>query len=328
MRCFLVFIGLLFPFFSIGQQNYPTELTVAQDGSGTHRTIQEAINSTRDLGRKTVTITIKKGIYPEKLVIPSWKTHIRLIGEDKDQTIITGDDYTGKEIPNGNTISGQKKFNTYITYTVLVEGNDIHFENLTIRNTAGRVGQAVALHVEGDRFTAVNCNILGNQDTLYVTREGSHQYYKTCFIEGTTDFIFGEATVFFEDCTIKSLTNSYITAAAQREGTKYGFVFYHCALIAAPEATNVYLGRPWRPTAKTVFIECNLGAHIAPKGWDPWMGDAMFPDKFKTAFFGECNNSGPGADMSKRVDWAKKMKKKEGKEIIGNWSLVIGDLNY
>lgn len=327
MRSVYLFIAIFFYTTSSAQTSYPSELLVSQDGTGTHRTIQEAINSTRDLGRKNVTIRIKKGIYKEKLVIPSWKTHISLIGEDKHNTIITGDDYSGKEIPNGQSIDGQKKFNTYITYTVLVEGNNIHFENLTIQNTAGRVGQAVALHVEGDRFSAVNCNILGNQDTLYTAKEGSKQFYKDCLIEGTTDFIFGEATCLFMNCTIKSLSNSYITAAAQRENSEFGFVFIGCKLIASPEATKVYLGRPWRPTAKTVFIECELGAHITPAGWDPWPGDAMFPDKYKTAYYAEYKNTGPGANTDQRVDWAKKMNGAERRKfklvnVIGDWYLI------
>src|ERR1044072_1384476 len=161
---------------------------------------------------------------------------------------------------------------TFNSYTVLVQGNDFYADNLTIQNTAGRVGQAVALHVEGDRATIKNCRLLGNQDTLYLATESSRQYYQDCYIEGTTDFIFGEATVVFQNCTIKSLINSYITAAATRPNQQFGFVFFNCKLIADTSATKVYLGRPWRPFAKTVFINCELGSHIVPEGWNPWKG--------------------------------------------------------
>lgn len=291
----------------------PKNLTVAQDGSGDYKTIQEAVNSVRDLGEERVTIHIKKGIYREKLIIPSWKTAISLIGEDASNTIITGNDYSGKANLNGKDSYGNEKFSTYTSYTVLVSGNDFIAENLTIENTSGRVGQAVALHVEADRVVIRNCRLLGNQDTLYAATEQSRQYYEHCYIEGTTDFIFGEATVVFQNCTIKSLSDSYITAASTREGHAFGFVFLQCKLVADPAAKKVYLGRPWRPFARTVFIGCELADHILPVGWDPWKGDSMFPDKEKTTYYAEYENKGNGAKINERVGWSKQLTAKEAK---------------
>ncbi|MBX2963517.1 MAG: right-handed parallel beta-helix repeat-containing protein [Cyclobacteriaceae bacterium] len=323
------FLNVFFVFFLIkslnAQDSRPTKLTVAQDGSGDYTTIQEAINACRDLGYARVTIHIKKGIYKEKLIIPSWKTNITLLGEDREHTIISYDDYSGKENPKAGAEGEKPKLSTFTSYTMLVQGNDITIENLTIQNTAGRVGQAVALHIEGDRVVVKNCNITGNQDTLLVTRDGSRQYFKDCYIEGTTDFIFGEATALFVNCTIKSLSNSFITAASTREHTAFGLVFQHCKLLAGGEATNVYLGRPWRPFARTVFMQCELGSHIRVEGWDPWKGDAMFPDKDKTAFYAEYKNYGSGADTSKRVGWSKQLTKKEAKQytvknIFQDWN--------
>lgn len=305
---------LIFAQRGVAQQTYPATLTVAQDGSGNYKTIQEAVNSVRDLGQQQVRIYIKKGVYHEKLVIPSWKTAVSLIGEDAESTIITGNDYSGKAIPAGKDAFGLQKYSTFTSYTVLVQGNDVTLENLTIQNTAGRVGQAVALHTEGDRLVVRNCRILGNQDTLYTAKEESRQYYENCFIEGTTDFIFGEATCVFQGCTIKSLTNSYITASAQRPGQKFGYVFFDCKLVAAPEATKVYLGRPWRPYAQTVFIRTEMGEHITPEGWHPWPGDKMFPDKEKTAFYAEWGSKGAGADVSKRVTWSRQLSRKEARK--------------
>jgi pectinesterase len=261
------------------QQTFAPFITVAKDGSGNFKTIQEAVNSVRDLGHQRVTIHIKSGVYNEKLVIPSWKTMISLIGESREGTIISYNDFSGKVNPGGNDAFGKDKFSTYTSYTVLVQANDFTAENLTIQNSSGRVGQAVALHVESDRVIIKNCSLLGNQDTLYAATENSRQYYQDCYIEGTTDFIFGEATVVFSNCTIKSLVNSYITAAATRPGQRFGFVFFNCQLIADTAATKVYLGRPWRPYAKTVFIRCHLGCQFVVEGWDPWKGDAMFPEK-------------------------------------------------
>ena len=325
MRSRIVILFWLMTSWAGAQEARPAKVTVAKDGSGDYTTIQDAINSCRDLGQELVTIYIKSGVYNEKLVIPSWKTNIKLTGESRDNTIITYDDYSGKLIPEGMEIPGKEKYSTFTSYTMLIQGNDITLENLTIQNTAGQVGQAVALHVEGDRVMVRNCNITGNQDTLLVTKAGSRQYFIDCYVEGTTDFIFGESTALFVNCTIKSLKNSFITAASTRENTRFGFVFSNCKLIASDEVTAVYLGRPWRPFARTVFIECELGKHIRPEGWDPWKGDKMFPDKDKTAFYAEYKNVGPGSDVSKRVAWSKQLTKKEAKQytiknILGDWN--------
>lgn len=296
---------------------------VAQDGSGDFKTIQEAVNVVRDHSQQKVIIEIKNGVYHEKLVIPSWKKNIALVGESKEKTIITNDDYSGKAF-QGKDFTGNPKFSTYTSYTVLIQAIDCSAENLTIQNTAGRVGQAVALMIEADRVSIKNCNILGYQDTLYTAKDGRN-YFQDCYIEGTTDFIFGEATAVFQNCTIKSLSDSYVTAASTTSQQKFGYVFLNCKLIAANEATKVYLGRPWRPYAKTVFIHSDLGAHILPVGWNPWKGDAMFPEKEKTVFYAEFQNTGAGANTAERVAWSHQLKSAEAKKytlenIFCNWN--------
>lgn len=289
---------------------YPAEIIVSQDGNGNYKTIQEAVNSVRDLGEKEIRIFVKSGIYQEKLVIPSWKTNISIIGENREKTIITFNDYSGK-INLNKDASGNAKISTYTSYSVLVQGNDCRLENLTIINGSGRVGQAVALHVEGDRFVAQNCSFLGNQDTLYAATERSRQYYVNCYIEGTTDFIFGQATAIFQQCEIKSLSDSYVTAAATSKNQKFGFVFFDCKLVADQSVKKVYLGRPWRTFARTVFIRCNLGKHILPEGWNPWKGDKMFPDKEKTTFYAEYKSTGEGASPATRLSWSKQLSDRE-----------------
>ncbi len=274
----------------------------------------------RDLSQQQVTILIKKGVYREKLVIPSWKTNISLLGESRDSTIIVYDDHSSKKMPARDVILKTDTIRTYTSYTVLVQGNDCRIENLTIRNAAGRVGQAVALHVEGDRFVATNCSLLGNQDTLYTATANSRQYYSGCLIEGTTDFIFGEATCIFQSCTIRSLSNSFITAAATRPGQDFGYVFFDCRLVADPSVSKVYLGRPWRPYAKTVFIRTEMGKHIAPQGWDNWRD----PANERTAFYGEYKSYGEGATPGQRVPWSRQLsvrevKKYSVKNIFNSW---------
>jgi len=306
---------LIFSLLNVSAQDpkYPAKITVDQNGKGNYKTIQEAVNSVRDLGETEVRILVKDGIYKEKIIIPSWKTNITIIGESTERTIITFDDYSGKRNAVQDAF-GNEKFSTYTSYTVLIQGNDCNLENLTITNEAGRVGQAVALHVEGDRFVAKNCSILGNQDTLYAATENSRQYYFNCFIQGTTDFIFGKATAVFQECEIKSLTDSYITAAATSKNQKFGFVFLNCRLIADTAVGKVYLGRPWRPFAKTVFLNCDLGKHIIDVGWNPWKGDKMFPEKEKTTFYAEYKSTGPGASAKTRINWSKQLSDQEAKQ--------------
>lgn len=161
--------------FSYAQKDtLTTYLTVSKNGDGDFTTIQAAINAVRDLSRQKVTIFIRNGVYDEKLVIPAWKTNITLKGESKEKTIITHNDYSGKFYPD-STKDGQalRKFGTFNSYTVLVQANDFCAEDLTIENTAGRVGQAVALDVAATRCCIVNCTLSGYQDTLLTNNDSS-----------------------------------------------------------------------------------------------------------------------------------------------------------
>jgi pectinesterase len=291
-------------------------LYVSQNESAAFQSIQDAIDSVRAfLDHKTV-INIDSAVYNEKIVIPSWCQNIELIGEDKETTIISYDDHSGRVVDG-------VKLTTFTSFTMLVQGNGIQLKNITVKNTSCNQGQAVALHVEGDRFSAINTNILGCQDTLYLGAASSRQYYNNCLIEGTTDFIFGSSTAFFENCTIKSLKNSFITAASTPKENRYGMVFYKCTLTAKEGIDTVHLGRPWRPYASTVFIQTTMGSHIVPKGWDPWDGDKTFPNKDKTAYYAEYKSEGCGAASKERVHWSHQLTKSES--LMYRKNQVLGD---
>jgi len=270
------------------QPAYKTKYIVAQDGSGDFKTIQEAINACKAFPDERIVIHIRPGVYKEKIEVHSQNTRLTLRGENAETTIITFDDYSGKG-----------DINTFTSYTAKILGNDFIAENITFENSAGPVGQAVALHVEADRSVFRNCRFLGNQDTVYTGGE-SRQYFVNCYIEGTTDFIFGAATAVFDRCSIYSKKNSYITAASTTQGKLFGYVFFDCTLTASAEATKVYLGRPWRNFAKTVFLNCNLGAHILPEGWHNWSK----PEAEQTVYYGEYKSTGSGANPSARVAWS------------------------
>ena len=275
-------------------------IVVSRDGTGNFRTLQEAIESARAFMEYTITIYVKNGVYKEKVIVPSWVENIDIIGEDRDKTIITYDDH-----------ANINKMGTFRTYTVKVEGSDITFKNLTIENNAAQLGQAVALHTEGDRLKFINCRILGNQDTIYTGAKFTRLYFKDCYIDGTTDFIFGPSTALFEDCIIHSKRNSYVTAASTPKEAKYGYVFKHCKLTAEPGVDKVYLGRPWRPYAYTLFIECELGKHIVSAGWHNWGKQS----NEETARYMEYKNTGEGANASERVAWSKQLTKKEAEAV-------------
>lgn len=284
----------------------PDTLFVARDGTAEFRNIDDAIEVCRAFMEYHKVIFVKKGTYKEKLIVPSWLTNIEICGEDRDNTIITYDDHANVFIPGTD-----RKMGTFRTYTVRVDGNDITFRNITIENNAARLGQAVALHTQGDRLTFVNCRILGNQDTVYTGGINTRLYFKDCHIEGTTDFIFGPSTAWFENCTILSRTDSYITAASTPQNVEYGYVFNRCKIVAAEGVSKVYLGRPWRPYAHTLFMNCQLGKHILPVGWHNWSNT----QNETTARYCEYDNHGEGAATKERAVWTRQLTKKEAAKV-------------
>lgn len=271
---------------------YMREITVAADGSGDFKTITEALEAIRAYMDYKVTVNIKNGEYHEKVIIPSWLENVDFIGEDPEKTIITYNDYAKLD-----------NMGTFRTYTMRVDGCNMTFKNLTIRNNAGRVGQAVALHTEGTNLIFENCRFLGDQDTLFLAGHDSELKFEDCYVEGTTDFIFGPATAWFDNCQIHSKADSYITAASTPENVEFGLVFKNCKLTADPEVKKVYLGRPWRPYAYTAFIDCEMDDHITPAGWDNWRN----PENEKTARYFESGSKGPGGNCDKRTSWARKL---------------------
>lgn len=271
------------------------DIVVDAKGSGNFITVQEAINSLPDLKQNETRIYIKNGVYKEKLEVPLNKNNITLIGEDKVKTILTYDDYASKKNEKGLGLG------TSGSYSFAIGGDSFKAVNITFENSSGPVGQAVAVRIDGDKVIFDNCNFLGFQDTIYTRADTSRQFYKNCYIEGGTDFIFGASTAVFEGCEIFSkLGGYYITAASTTLKKSNGYVFINCKLTGNAAKGSVYLGRPWRNDAKTVFIKCEMGEHINPLGWSNWNK----PDAEATTFYAEYKCSGKGSDMSSRVKWA------------------------
>jgi pectinesterase len=315
MRLLYIFFSLLFLSCSnvFSQPKY--DIVVSKDGNGDFRTVQEAINAVPDFRKNITTIYIRKGVYKEKLVLAASKTNVRFIGEQLDSTILTYDDYASKKNRFGEEIgtSGSAGFYIY--------GDGFSAEHITFQNTAGPVGQAVAVFTAGDKIKFFNCKFLGFQDTLYTWGRESRQYFRQCYIEGTVDFIFGSSTAVFDSCTIFGKRGGYFTAASTPEGKTFGYVFLNCRITGDAPEGSYYLGRPWRPFAKTVFINCNIDKIVKPEGWHNWNK----PEAEKTIFYAEYKNHGSGADPTRRVSWSHQLTDEQRKKyttanIFGDWN--------
>lgn len=280
------------------------DLVVAQDGSGDFFTVQEAIDAVPDF-RKNVrtTILVRPGVYKEKIVIPASKINVALIGQEG--AVLSYDDYANRPNRFGENMGTSGSASCYIY------APDFYAENITFRNTAGAVGQAVACFVCADRAFFKCCRFLGFQDTLYNYGKGCRNYFEDCYVEGTVDFIFGWSTVVFNRCHIHSLGNGYVTAPATDKGVAHGYVFYDCRLTADEAAERVYLSRPWRPYGQTVFIRCDLGRHIVPEGWHNWNK----PEAEKTCFYAEYDSRGEGANDKARASFSHRLKNLKGYAI-------------
>jgi len=300
-----VLVGILF-YATFVQAQAPKRLVVAQDGSGDFKTVQAAFDAIPLNNKKPVIVYIKQGTYKEKLHLDSTKNFVEVLGESKFNTVLTYDDHTGKVAPDGKTIA------TPTSYSFLIAGDNFIGENITFRNDAGfTAGQAVAVEAKGDKVVFDNCRFIGNQDIVFLNSERSRQYYKNCYIEGTTDFIFGQATAWFEGCHIHSKKNSHVTAASTPQSHMYGFVFNDCSLTGDSALHMVSLGRPWRPYAWVLYMHCYIGQQVKPEGWSNWNQT----ESYKTARYAEYENYGPGAGTQGRVNWSKQLSTDEAKQV-------------
>lgn len=289
------------------------DCVVAKDGTGDFFTLKEAVDAIPDYNNDTFKIRLSEGVYREKISIPWTKRNVLLYGVGN--AVVSWDDFA-----NRKNIKGQN-MGTSGSSTIYFGADNWTVENVTFENTAGRVGQAVAVQTLGTNLYFRNCRFLGNQDTLYLRGAGNSNehiggerwtYFDNCYIEGTTDFIFGASAGIFRNCEIRSLSNSYVTAASTVEEQEVGYIFFNCRLTAAEGVTKCYLGRPWRPYAKTIFINCELGEHITAAGWQVWSNK----ENPSTTYYAEYGSKGPGADTKGRVEWSHQLTKKEAKALI------------
>ncbi|XP_026444492.1 probable pectinesterase/pectinesterase inhibitor 34 [Papaver somniferum] len=278
-------------------------IVVSKLGTGTFRTITEAINAVPDRSSMRTVIYIKAGKYEEQnLEVRSEKTNVVMIGDGIGKTVITGRKNTKDD-----------HVSTFYTASFVATGAGFMATNITFENRAGPYkDQAVALRVSSHRAVFYRCSFLGYQDTLYVLRDV--QFFRECEIYGTTDFIFGDSSVVIQKSNIYTRTplvgHPTIITAQNRAGSNdnTGIIIHDSRILPAPEfkqskkILQTYLGRPWANFSRVVYMSCWMDAHINPQGWIPWSTilNDIVPD---TLFYGEFNNSGPGASVVPRVNW-------------------------
>jgi pectinesterase len=280
-----------------------TNLFVAADGGTPFKTVQAAVMAVPSGSREDpVVIHIKPGIYKELIYIQREKSFFRLVGENPTNTILTFNLYAGITNADGQPIG------TFKTPSTTIDADDFTAENLTFENSAGPVGQALAIRVDGDRAVFRDCRFLGWQDTMLLNR--GRQYFENCYIAGQTDFIFGAATAWFENCRIHCLRDGYITAASTPADQPFGFVFSNCKITGEPDA-KTYLGRPWRIYASTIFLNSEMSGVVRPEGWNDWKK----PEAHATARYAEFDSTGAGASPTNRPDWTKQLMKSEVQKI-------------
>jgi pectinesterase len=308
---FLVFAAAFFVFGAREARAAQTELVVAVDGSGQYRSVQEAIMAVpAGTAENPVVIRIKPGRYRELIYVQREKRYFRLIGEDAEKTVLTYDLHANLPGPDG------KPLGTFRTPSIVIDADDFAAENITFENSAGPVGQALAIRVDGDRATFRNCRFLGWQDTILLNR-GRH-YFENCYIAGHVDFIFGAATAFFERCHIHCLGDGYVTAASTPADQRFGFVFSNCKITAAAPGVRTYLGRPWRAHSAVIFLNTEMSVAVRPEGWHNW----KLPEREKTARYAEFGSRGPGANAGARVHWSRQLTRAEAASITP--SRVLG----
>uniref|UniRef100_A0ACD5UB72 Uncharacterized protein n=1 Tax=Avena sativa TaxID=4498 RepID=A0ACD5UB72_AVESA len=271
-------------------------------------TVQDAVNAAPNYTDGHYIITIAAGIYKENVVIPHEKTNILLVGEGMGATVITASRSVGID-----------HVGTYDTTTMAVIGDGFRERDITFENSAGAgAHQAVAFRSDSDRSVLEYVEFRGHQDTLYART--MRQLYRCCHITGTVDFVFGNAAAIFEECLVKTVPRAEGSSKSARNvvaangridpGQTTGFVFQHCIVDGMqdfvvlyesnPQSYRLYLGRPWKEYARTLYVSTNLGKVVRPEGWLPWRGDFALG----TLYCGEFDSRGPGANHTSRVGWS------------------------
>uniref|UniRef100_A0A0C9S8D0 Pectinesterase n=1 Tax=Wollemia nobilis TaxID=56998 RepID=A0A0C9S8D0_9CONI len=289
-------------------------VVVAQDGRGDYASVQAAIDGAVPLRNcQRIIIEVLPGVYRQPIYVAKTKNMITLRGFCAEDTILTWNNTATRiEHHQASCVIGT---GTFGSSTMIVEGEDFVAEGITFENAAPQgSGQAVAIRVTADRCAFYNCRFLGWQDTVYL-HYGKH-YLRDCYIEGSVDFVFGNATALLEHCHIHCKSQGFITAQSRKSPQEStGYVFLRCVITGNGEKSYMHLGRPWAPFSRVVFAYTWMDACIKPVGWDNWNK----PENERSACFYEYRCSGPGSDPSKRVDWTRQLMDDEAIQFVTHY---------
>jgi pectinesterase len=284
-------------------------------GSGEFTSIQAAVKSLPN-DSSSRTIFIFPGTYTEQVIITR-PGPLTIYGSTTDTTTYTKNTVTITHSQSAADSNGSDNASA----TLQVTKDNFTLYNVNLKNTYGQGSQALAVFANGSKQGYYGVSFTGFQDTLRA--EKGVQFYANSFIEGAVDFIFGEhAHAFFQGVTISSTSKGCITADGPSSSTDGIYVINQSSVVLSPSAAsgtsgNVFLGRPWSDTARVVYTNSNLGAHINPAGWSIWSTATPNTDH---VLFGEFGNTGPGASGT-RASFATKLTSTAGytiSDILGS----------
>jgi pectinesterase len=285
----------------------------------TFPTIQNALDHhpfATDGGR--VFIEIAPGTYHERVIITQNHNNIAFIGLGKSPS----------DVVITNSLNAKTAGGTFFTETMEINGTGFEADNITVENTAGNTGQAVAVANRSDRSIFKHCRILGHQDTLFA--DYGRQYYFDSYIEGGVDYIFGNAAAVFDHDELHSNGPGFVTAQSRTSADQpTGYIILNSKVTAALNAppidpnapgakstasahNTIGLGRPWRTYSRVVYINTELPAELAPAGWNNWGRT----ENESTAYYAESGSTGPGASTATRATWSHQLTAAEAKQYL------------
>ena len=311
----LAFFASVWPLFACAQD---VHVRVSPNSTGTKAsvddfpTIQMALDHAPEPGAGgRLYLEIAPGVYHERIMVTQNRPRTTFHGTGKkpDDVVITASE-------NAKSAGG-----TFFSSTAVISSDGFEADNITFENGAGNTGQAVALSVRSDKAIFKHCRFLGDQDTLFA--DFGRQYYVDSYIQGGVDFIFGNAAAVFADDEIHIIRPGYLTAQSRTSLTQSsGYVFLHDLITAGDMGEKTFfLGRPWRPFSRVVFLSSELPASLSPQGWSPWTKDG----NIDTAFYAERDDTGPGARPKDRLAGSRQLTAAEAAQFMPEHFLAGSD---
>lgn len=298
-----LFISIIcLPLVMANAQDVHVHVSPSSKGSAANsddfRTIQMAMDHAADPGAGgRLFLHISPGVYKERVIITPNRARTTFLGASADPSSVV---ITSAQ----NATTSQS---TFFSETVEVNAPEFQADNITFENTAGQTGQALAISVNADRAVFKHCRFLGFQDTVFANY--GRQYYVDSYISGGVDFIFGNATAFFEHVEVHSMRAGFLTAQSRTSATQTtGYVFDHSRITSSDTSGQPFsLGRPWRRFSRVVFLNTEMPDNLTPQGWSAWNKG----DDPRDVFYAERGSTGPGARIASRVKWSHQLSAEE-----------------